>query len=372
MKVAIIGTQGVPAQYGGFETLVENIIGERCSSEIEYTVFCSSKDYEEQLSTYKGATLKYIPMCANGIQSTLYDGLSLLKAVRGYDVILVLGISGCIFLPLFRLVNRKKLIINIDGLEWKRAKWGWFAKAFLRLSEEMALRFADIVVADNQGIVDYVRRRYKKKTVFIAYGSDHVVREIPMKRQEEILGHYGLRKNEYSISVCRIESENNCELILNIFARSGKRLVFIGNWDRSEYGRKMKEKYSQYENITILDPIYDLDLLYVLRNNSEAYVHGHSAGGTNPSLVEAMFCGCNVFAYDVVYNRKTTEEAAHYFKDGIDLAILTMGQNLEKDNSEVMRDIAKRRYTWAIIAKQYESLYFNDALEELKLIQAGD
>lgn len=355
-KIAIIGTQGVPARYGGFETLVENIIGENCSEGIEYTVFCSSKDLKSSESTYKGANLEYINLSANGISSILYDIISLIKARKKFDFILVLGVSGCIILPIFRLFNRKKLIINIDGLEWKRAKWNWIAKSFLRLSEEFALRFADVVIADNQGIVNYIKNRYKKKTVLIAYGSDHVVRELSQENQREILRKYCVEPKTYSITVCRIEPENNCDMILNVFARSGRRLLFIGNWTRSEYGIKLREKYSLFDNITMQDPVYDLDELYVLRHNSISYIHGHSAGGTNPSLVEAMFCGCNIIAFDVVYNRETTSNQARYFKDMIDLAILTVDKDLVQ-NSNCMINIARERYTWRNIAQKYESLY---------------
>ena len=153
-KVAIIGTVGVPANYGGFETLVENIIGENSSDDIEYTVFCSSKSYKKKVSSYKGAKLKYIGLKANGAQSTLYDIMSMLKTTNKYDVALVLGVSGCIFLPVFRLWFRNHLIVNIDGLEHKREKWGKFAKWFLRKSEAIAVKYADVVVADNKGIQD--------------------------------------------------------------------------------------------------------------------------------------------------------------------------------------------------------------------------
>jgi glycosyltransferase involved in cell wall biosynthesis len=280
-----------------------------------------------------------------------------MKAIGGYDVIMALGVSGGIFFPIFRLFCRKKLIINVDGLEWKRPKWGTFARLFLRLSEELALRFSDIVVADNQGIVDYITKRYKKESVLIAYGSDHVKRELPVELHQEILKDFHLEQNAYYLSICRIEPENNCELILDVFAHTGKRLVFIGNWERCEYGRALKEVYCRYENISVVDSIYDLDILYILRHNCRAYIHGHSAGGTNPSLVEAMFCGCNVLTYNVVYNRETTENRAHYFRDGIDLALLTAGDTKAADNSEVMNAIAERRYTWASIAQQYEALY---------------
>ena len=135
-QVAIVGIQGVPAKYGGFETLVENIIGDNCCSEVRYTVFCSGKDYATRMKTYKGAQLKYIPLFhANGMQSTPYDILSMLRCLRGYDTVIILGVSGCIFLPVFRLLYRKQLIVNIDGLEHRRAKWGKFASCLLYTSD---------------------------------------------------------------------------------------------------------------------------------------------------------------------------------------------------------------------------------------------
>lgn len=357
-KIAIVGTQGVPAKYGGFETLVENIIGDNCSPDVQYTVFSSSKDFKEQRTSYKGAILKYIPLHANGAQSTPYDILSLLKTIRGYDVILVLGVSGCAFLPIFRLLCRKKLIVNIDGLEHRRAKWKGFAKYFLRFSEKMAVECADVIVSDNKGIQDYVTETYAKDSELIAYGGDHVLRNLSEQQQETLLSKYMLAKDNYSFTVCRIEPENNCHVTLQAFAKSGDNLVFVGNWEKSEYGKELKAKYADYANISILDSIYDLDELYALRNNCKFYIHGHSAGGTNPSLVEAMHFGRPVIAYDVVYNRETTENKACYFNNASELiAILGNEKAALEESGKAMKEIANRRYLWSVIAKQYEDLY---------------
>lgn len=354
-KVAIVGVQGVPAKYGGFETLVENIIGDNCSSDISYTIFCSGKDYTTRMNSYKGAALKYIPFFhANGAQSTPYDILSMLKCLHGYDTVVILGVSGCIFLPVFRLLYRKRLIVNIDGLEHKRAKWGKFTKWFLRTSESMAVRLADVIIADNKGIQDYVTNTYHKPSELIAYGGDHVQRMLSEQQQQNILLKYGIAAGKYAITVCRIEPENNSHVICESFAKSRKNLVFIGNWNRSEYSRSLKEKYSRYENLRLIDSLYDLDELYALRNNCECYIHGHSAGGTNPSLVEAMFFAKPIIAYDVVYNRETTENKAHYFKDSESLIKLLQDVHL---SGVAMLEIAKRKYTWNHIAKQYEAIY---------------
>lgn len=353
-NIAIIGTQGVPANYGGFESLVENIIGEDKSQDINYTVFCSSKDLPQQQKEYKGAKLKYIPLSANGIQSIPYDMLSLLKLPKETDIILILGVSGCIILPFYRLFSKKKIIINIDGLEHRREKWGKSAKFFLRFSEKLAVKYADTIVSDNIGIQDYVKDTYGKDSDLIAYGGDHVIRDINPKFETEILTKFALIPNDYAITVCRIEPENNCHHTLEAFSKTDKKLIFIGNWNRSDYGRNLREKYSKFSNIIIQDPIYDTDILYVLRKNAKIYIHGHSAGGTNPSLVEAMFFACPILCYDVVYNRATTHQEAYYWSDVSTLLGLLNREDLCGDS---MLRIAQKEYTWKKIVSQYEMLY---------------
>ena len=249
-RVAIIGTQGVPANYGGFETLAENIIGDNCSDDIQYTVFCSGKDMPSKIATHKGARLKYVGLRANGVQSIPYDIVSMMRSMRGYDTILVLGVSGCIFLPIFKIFCRKKVIVNIDGLEYRRAKWKKWVRKYLKLSERIAVRFANVIITDNKGIQDYVRQEYKKETTLIAYGGNHALIDITKEREAEILEQYKLARNEFSLSVCRIEPENNCHITLEAFAKNNKRLIFIGNWNRNGYSRKLKEEYKdKYSNI---------------------------------------------------------------------------------------------------------------------------
>ena len=354
-KIAIVGIQGVPAKYGGFESLVENIIGDNCPRDVHYTVFCSSKDYAKRLAEYKDATLKYIPLHANGVQSIPYDMVGLMRSICGYDAIVVLGVSGCLFLPIFRLLCRKRLIVNIDGLEHRRAKWGKTARWVLRKSEAMAVRLADVVIADNKGIQDYVWETYHRKAELIAYGGDHVWRDVPKEKQLEVLQRYGVKDDDYAITVCRIEPENNSRMILEAFARSGRNLVFIGNWERSEYGRTLKAEFGNRENIHCVDAVYDLDTLYALRSRCRCYIHGHSAGGTNPSLVEAMFFGKPILAFDVVYNRETTNNEAYYFSNREKLVELLSLPDFK--NGEPLREYARQHYTWKHIAEQYELLY---------------
>lgn len=308
----------------------------------------------ERLDSHKGAKLKYISWRANGVQSILYDIAAMIRSIRGYDTILVLGVSGCTFLPIFKLFSRAKVIVNIDGLEHRRDKWTRAVRKFLLLSEVVAVKCAHTIIADNKGIADYVGWRYKKEAKLIAYGGDHALCNVADDKQQEILAHYGLEKGNYSISVCRIEPENNCHITLDAFANSGKPLVFVGNWRRNEYSRQLKDKYGKCPNIKLIDSIYDLDILYTLRSNAQYYIHGHSAGGTNPSLVEAMFLGRPVLAYDVVYNRETTHHKAHFWQHSEELQRLVERNDLTGDD---IKKVAQECYTWEKIAKQYEELY---------------
>lgn len=359
-RITVIGTQGVPAQYGGFESLVENLVGELCDKNLKYTVFCSAKAYKERLSTYKNAELKYVNLDANGVQSIPYDIISLIKATRKSDVILVLGVSGCCFLPIYRLfAPKKRLVINIDGLEHRREKWGKWAKRFLKFSEKVAIKYADLIITDNKGIQDYVIDEYGKESTLIAYGGDHAISNtLSEEEQDKVLSNYNLVKGRYAVTVCRIEPENNCHVTLEAFSRSDKLLVFIGNWEKSEYGKNLKLTYSKHKNIKILDPIYDINTLYALRNNAAMYIHGHSAGGTNPSLVEAMFFGKPIIAYCVVYNKETTENSALYFNNVEELYNIITNNNIDfVAQGEKLHEIAKKYYTWSTIIKQYEQTY---------------
>lgn len=351
-RVAIIGTQGIPARYGGFESLVENLV--ESNANIDYTVFCSSKDMPSRPTHHKGARLLYIPLKANGIQSIPYDIISLVRAIDGYDTVLILGVSGAIFLPIFRLFSRAKVVTNIDGLEHRRQKWGGAARWFLRLSEKVAVQLSDTIISDNKGIADYVTQTYNKESEMIAYGGDHVMQSITLDSQLQILRKYNLAPCTYSFALCRIEPENNCHIILEAAAKSGTKLLFVGNWNRSEYGRELKAQYANFDNIILHDPVYELEELFTLRNNASRYIHGHSAGGTNPSLVEAMFFGREIIAYDVVYNRETTLGKAVYFSDSESLANTLTKPLVE---NKILADIAREHYTWEKIRNKYEQLF---------------
>lgn len=352
-RVAIIGSQGVPPKYGGFETLVDNIIAAR-SPEVEYTIFCSAPDMDSDLTDYRGCSLKYIPLRAHGMMSVPYDIISMVRAMRGYDAILVLGVSGCVFLPAVRMLSRARIIVNIDGLEHKRDKWDAMAKRFLKLSLDTCIKWAHEIVSDNGGIQNFVRDTYGREARLIAYGGDHALRSVSRKRQLAMLEFHGLREGEYDLSICRIEPENNCSMTLEAYAGSGHELAFVGNWNHSDYSRDLYNRYKGVPGIHLLKSIYDLDALYALRNNARRYVHGHRAGGTNPSLVEAMFFGKPIMAFDVIYNRETTQNQAYYYSDTKTLRKLL---DLGDPDGEATRKIAQSQYVWELIARQYEALY---------------
>jgi len=354
-KISIIGTSGIPTKYGGFETLVENLT-HNLNEEIFFVVFCSTRLYKTKRKRYNNSYLKYINLKANGIQSIPYDIISLFKAARISKTILILGVSGCIILPIFRLFFKNtKLIINIDGLEHKRDKWNWLAKRFLKISEVFSIKFGDEIIADNLSIQKYLFEVYSINSKYIAYGGDHVY---DVSLSQKIKRIYSLPE-KYAFKVARIEPENNLHKILEAFALVNINIVIVGNWKSNNYGRQLRKKYSGYSNIYLLDPIYEPTILNQIRSNCYIYIHGHSAGGTNPSLVEAMHHSLPVISYDVVYNRTTTFNKALYFKNVNNLIYLL--ENIENSKlleiGSAMKNIAEDQYRWDKISLQYLELF---------------
>ena len=353
-NLGIIGTVGVPAKYGGFETLAHQLVL-NLRHQFNITVYASAKAYpkKERAGEWEGAKVVYLPLNANGFQSIFYDILSMLHAILFCDVLLVLGVSGCVFLPFLKMFSQKKVIVNVDGLEWQRGKWSAMAKRFLVFSEKMAVRFADEIITDNAAIQKYVVDKYDINPRLIEYGSDHVS---PVELQPEHIEKYPFLAGEYAFKVCRIEPENNIQLVLEAFARYEKMpLVLVGNWSHSHFGREIRKLYRQYKNLHLLDPIYVQSELDILRSNCTLYVHGHSAGGTNPSLVEAMNLQLPILAFDVIYNRITTQERSLYFRSAEDIiTTLETLPTLDLDGMAFsLKWVAGHRYTWGRISESY-------------------
>ncbi len=354
MKLAILGTVGVPGQYGGFETLAENLVrfaSERMDADDRLTVYCSARAYPDRPSRYLGAELRYSRLDANGPQSIPYDVVTALDAAaRGNDTLLILGVSGAIVIPLLRLVSRCRIVTNVDGIEWRRDKWKGGAGRLLRWLEAVAVRFSHEVIADNQGIADYLAETYGVEALVIAYGGDHALDaadDAPVPGPE--------LPEDYALALCRIEPENNVDMILEAFDGAARPLVFVGNWDKSAYGRALRARFSGRHGLHLLDPVYDARPLYQIRKGAALYVHGHSAGGTNPALVEMMHFGVPVLAYDCSFNRYTTEDRAAYFASAGDLRAL-VDMPSDGGNGAMMRDIAGRLYRWEEIGRRYFDL----------------
>lgn len=355
-RVAVIGIVGVPAKYGGFETFAD-YLSQLASDRIDLTVYCSTKSYEERSEQYCQAKLKFIPLKATGAQSIPYDIFSVISAWRQSDVLLILGASGAIILPLVRVFTNKKIIFNMAGLEWKRSKWNAFASWFLKFSEKIAVKYSHETVVDNQGLQEYIMSEYGVQSNVIAYGGDQVSK---LSMTEILLDQYPFLRNPYYCAVARIQPDNNIDMILEAFTYlHDKSLIFVGNWDFSDYGRALKHKYNNFDNIYLLDPIYDLQILDQIRTNCVAYIHGHSSGGTNPSLVEAMHLELPIFAFDVNFNRYTTQDKSFYFADSQELIsqIKEIDETTKKESAIQMKQIAEKIYTWRHIIEQYEKLF---------------
>ncbi|MGK6322997.1 DUF1972 domain-containing protein [Sphingomonas sp. DT-51] len=348
MKVAVIGTVGVPARYGGFETLAEQLATGIAADEAQLVMYCQRSAYPELIvaTPFCGHQRVLVPLSANGAASLVHDVLAMLHAalIARVDAALILGYSGAWFLPVLRLLRPSmRVVTNVDGMEWRRAKFGGFAKRVLKVLERLAIRFSHRVIADNDALVALVRDMYGAEATMIAYGGDHTI--VPASSRFALAPGYAL-------SVARIEPENNSHLILEACAQAAFTLVAVGNWDKSDYGRELKQRYADHPQLLLLDPVYDVADLAGLRAGAAVYVHGHSVGGTNPSLVEAIYHHNRLLAYDCAFNRSTLGQAGSYFKDVSALRVL-----LSDPTSGMVRaaDLAtlKERYRWHRIVSAY-------------------
>ena len=287
----MVGTNGLPGRYGGWDQLL-NHLTLNLRDKFSIIVYTSSYDAVEGLKEFNGAKLKIIRLKANGYQSVFYDMISLFHGALKYDTLLVLGTSGCIFFPMIRLFG-KKIILNPDGLEWNRAKWNKKIQNFLLFSEKIGINNSDVIVADNVHIQKYIFETYNKVSELIEYGGDNASF---IELSEPTKLKYSINVGEYAFKVCRIEPENNIHLILSAFSKSKTRLILIGNWNNSDYGKNLRQKYSTFRNLSLLDPIYHQETLDELRSNCGIYVHAHSVGGDKSILSRGYEFGALLFS----------------------------------------------------------------------------
>jgi glycosyltransferase involved in cell wall biosynthesis len=312
-KIAIIGSRGIPAEFGGFETFAEHLAVGLVDKGCEVTVFCeNSQKYREP--EYKGVKLIYLttPNIV-GIRSIWFDLISIIKTLRNYDVVYMLGYNTAFSFFIPRIFGTN-FWVNMDGLEWKRSKWSAMAKTYLKFNEWCAARFATKLIADAQGILDHLDGAYNvgHKSTMIPYGAE-LCEQAP---DSEIVQKLGFNPNEYYLVVCRLEPENHVKEILLGFMQSNvqKKLVVLGD---HKSGTDYVEELIAIadERVFFLGTIYDQTKLNALRYYCISYLHGHSVGGTNPSLLEAMAVGNNIIAHDNIFNREVTDSNADFFSN---------------------------------------------------------
>lgn len=357
-KVALIGTNGIPAKYGGFETLTE-YLSKYLNEEYDVTVYCAKTPKNKQLETFNNSKLVYIPFKANGWQSLIYDALSILHAFRKNNILVILGFSGVFAFPMKMFYN-KKIVFNIGGVEWKKVRgnksFGKLEIIFKKWIEKVCVRYSDIVIADNQVIWDYVRDTYKIDSVLAEYGGDHAVHKAI---SDPLIDKYPFLSTKYDVTVSRAQEDMNIHLIIDAYKKIPERnLVVVSNWEISDYGINLKKlNNGMFPNIFLQDAVYNVDELNTIRSNGEIYIHAHSLCGTAPSLTEAMFLKLPVICFDVDTNRATTENLSYYFKDSeslIDILKSLKVSDLKRLGNK-MYDIAKRRYTWKRIVSIYKT-----------------
>jgi glycosyltransferase involved in cell wall biosynthesis len=353
-RAAIIGTVGVPARYGGFETLAQALADRISAQELALTIYCQKSKYAEveRDAIYRGHTRVFLPLPANGALSMVYDATSILDAIirQRCRTLICLGASAGLAFAIARLLfPHARLIFNLDGMESRRARWSGLAKALLGLLEWLGVKLAHVIVSDNQVIHDMVLRRYGKDSVVIAYGGDNAA---PGEAERAPDGFSPPR--DYLLAISRIVPENNVHLVLEAFACTGTSLVYVGNWDASDYGRDLRARFAGKANLHLLDPIYDKTVLDFLRKRARACVHGHSVGGTNPALVEAVFWAPQILAFDCDFNRATLGGAFCYWHDTQSLAGL-LKQQLPAPAPATVADL-RRRYRWDTITAKYREI----------------
>ena len=362
LKIAIVGSRGIPGNYGGFETFAERLSVALAKKGYKVSVYCPSAYSKINNKYFQGVKRIIIPTIP---KKSIDKPLSSLLACchltfSDTDICLFLGVSPVLFSFLPRLFG-KRLAVNIDGLEWKRKKWGRVASFYLKFSEKLAGIFCHEVVVDSMAIKEYYEKAYKKNANFIAYGT-----EIVNYQDTNTLAKYGLEKEGYILQVCRLEPENNTHIVIREFERvkTNLKLAIIGDAPYSgEYVKSLKK--TKDPRIKFLGAIYGYDYK-VLQSNAYCYIHAHEVGGTNPALLEAMGVGNCVIVLDVPFNLEVIGKAGFSFskKEG-DLAYklqyLIDNPKIVKEYRQKAVKRVKENYNWDSIINQYESLFIRMA-----------
>jgi glycosyltransferase involved in cell wall biosynthesis len=360
LRIAMLGTRGVPAAYGGFETAVEEI-GQRLASRgHEVTVYCRPSAGDEPRNSYLGMDLVHLPSVrSKAIETLSHTALSVghLATVEKQDVAFLFNAANAPFLPALRM-QRIPTAVHVDGLEWKRGKWGKNGRRYYRWAEQFSVRHADALISDAQGIADYYTHEFNIPTELITYGAP-ILNDAPTNRLHDL----GLAAGKFHLVVARFEPENHVDVIVDGYRRSNADLplVVVGSAPYAAAHTTEIERLAAGDpRIHLVGGIFDQELLDQLYAHAYTYIHGHSVGGTNPSLLRAMGAGTAVIAYDVVFNRDVLGTDGLFFGDAEALA-----QRIDKSEAEpratakaaaLLQARADERYNWDAVTDGYEEL----------------
>lgn len=351
----MLGTRGVPARYGGFETCVEEVGSRLAARGHQVLVYCRDQTGERP-ETHRGMRLVYEPAVRRRAWETIsHSAFSVGHLVRHpADVAFVFNAANAPLLPVLR-ARRIPVACHVDGLEWQRAKWSGLGQRYYRVMEGAAVRYSDAIIADSPVIAAYYERSFGAPSVEIAYGAKQTRVEDTSR-----LAGLGLTPGSFHVAVARFEPENNLELIVGGYTRSRATLplIVVG---AAAYGTEYTERVRALADgrTRFLGPVWDSDLLDDLYGGALTYVHGHSVGGTNPSLLRAMGAGAAVLAYDVEFNRYPLGPAGRFFADENDLARLLEAAEADPDETRrrgAQSRVESHRYTWDDVADRYERL----------------
>lgn len=353
MKIAILGTRGIPNHHGGFEQFAEFFSVYMARQGHDVLVY-NSHQHPYKGKTYQGVTIihKYDPEFRIGtVGQFVYDLNCILDArKRNFDLILQLGYTSSSIWG-WLLPSGAFVLTNMDGLEWKRSKYRKEIRNFLKYAESWAVRTSDHLIADSRGIQEYLENTYSQDSTYIPYGANLFDNPTP-----SVLEAYNLEPYNYNMLIARLEPENNIETILEAVHRDPEKNLFlvIGKHD-TRYGNYLKQQFASSDHIKFLGGIYDLDHLNNLRHYSNLYFHGHSVGGTNPSLLEAMASDALIIAHKNIFNESILGDSAFYFTTPGE--ILPKLKLVKKDYTAWIRsnrDKIRDHYNWPLINAQYE------------------
>ena len=356
IRLALLGSNGLPAHYGGTETFYENLT-RQLSGRYDITVYCSKNNPKVEGNTYLGAKLLPFPLKANGMQGIIYDMITYLHAAKRNDVLLIFVANGAPVIPFIRLFHPKvKIVINDGGLdEWKRESYGSFGRAWIKWCFKISRNC--IHVADNNLYVNSLKNTFGIDAHMIRYGGDNVS---IVKPNEQLLAKYPFLKDDYYVSVSRAQVDNNLHIVLEAFAMMPeKTLVLVSNFGKTEYGKNLYDKYKDYKNIYLINGVYQRNEIDAIRYNARVYVHSHSRCGTPPSLCEAMYLGRPIISFDADVNHEVTEEHALFFRNAYELKMIVERLTVKELDvlSNYSEETSHREYTWATIANKYAEIF---------------